>query len=463
MMRIFSHRTYIVLALFTCLCFTLLHESWTSPRRRLACSFNTRSHRKVCSTTISNPHLPLHTTQKSEHAKLDGKSTKKVEGLASNFILTDYAYDHTMSPLPSCGLRHIAVLLVGNSKPTNFNLHAEYLAKSITTPLEAHVFSVTDEKDDKVFTLQGSRRPTLSLKGALPHVFGSRLKAVGFVSADMKCKSCTSLTKMNANSTSFVQIRGSGKVRSDSYQQWHKLNEAWRLMAQYERQVLGSVYDVVIKLRFDCTPLGKWNLCGSDAIKTNDGFSAIHACTDHVFWGRRAAMEVAAAGTFPAIGKYFYHDRPNPMQRSMSVSAMLGSLLATPRELWPLKFVKSWKHYNKIGTLPYIDMHAASDSSKVADYVDMIYNMKLARESGLEYVDPLHPSFRNVSFLRGVNSNRKDYAAGEFVTEKDFLVWMISNNVTVCDLGAETTAVLYKGTSFTILHAFSTLTYLPSR
>lgn len=459
-MPMFSLLRYIVIASLACLCFIYFHDSSSSPWRPLACSFNARVQGTSCSTARI---LKARSTKKSNQPKLNKMNTKihssenskpaksnenKIEDFSSTLSPANYAYDHAGSPpLPSCGLRHIAVLLIGNSKPTQFNLHAEHIAKSITVPLKAHVFSVTDEKDTKIFALPGSVTPRLSLKEALPHVFGNQLKAVGFVSAEFMCESCTSRYQMAANSTNFVKIHGPGVLRSDAHQQWYKLREAWHLMAQYEYQILDSAYDVVIKLRFDCTPLGKWNLCGSDAIKLNNNFSAIHACTDHVFWGRRAAMEVAAAGTYPAIGKYFLHNRPNPMQRSMSVSAMLGSLLAIPRDLWPLKYVKSWKHYNKIGTLPYINMHAALDLSKPANYLDMIDNMKLARESGLEYVDPLHPSFKKMSFLRGANANRIDYAAGEFVTEKDFLVWMILNNVTVCDLGAETTAVLYKGST----------------
>lgn len=38
-----------------------------------------------------------------------------------------------------------------------------------------------------------------------------------------------------------------------------------------------------------------------------------------------------------------------------------------------------------------------------------------------------------------------DSAVGTFVAERDFLVWMLYNNVSICDLGAETTGLLYKG------------------
>jgi hypothetical protein len=345
-------------------------------------------------------------------------------------------------------VHRIATLLVGSSEPAHFNLHAEQLTKFIIEPLRAHVFSIIDEEGAQIFTLPDRGAPKLPLREALPYVLGKTLKVVGLVSAGSTCKYCLSLSQKNAYSTSFVKIYSPGVLQSDAYRQWYKVQQAWRLMAMYENQVLGSTYDVVVKLRFDCTPLGNWNLCASDAIKLNGSFSAIHACTDHVFWGRRAAMEVASLEMFPSIDKYFRRDRPDPMQRSLSVSAMLGSLLATPRELWPMKLADvKWKHFNKVGTLPYIDMHANLNSTKVASYADMVENMRLARENGLEYVDPVSPSFKSLGFRRGVQANPNDYKSGLFTTEKDFLVWMIMKNVTVCDLGAETTAVLYKGSS----------------
>ena len=81
----------------------------------------------------------------------------------------------------------------------------------------------------------------------------------------------------------------------------------------------------------------------------------------------------------------------------------------------------------------------------------MINNMELARERGFTYVNPLSPEFKNLTFRRGVQSSSKYDYSQDFRSEKDFLVWMILNNVTVCDLAAETTSILYKGGRILIL------------
>ena len=355
----------------------------------------------------------------------------------------------TTPPPASCGLSHVAILLVGNNKPLHFNLHSEQMSKFIVKPLGAHIFSVTDDKGGNIFSLpkSGEEKTDVSLAEGLAYAFGSQLKVVGFVNIDgSQCESCAHLNQSNGTSnTSFVGLPSPGKDFTGALEQWYKVHKAWQLMARFEKRNLGSEYDVVIKLRFDCTPLGNWNLCGSDAMKSENNFSAIHACTDHVFWGRRAAMLVAALEIFPAIDKYFRHGRPDAMQRSMSVTAMLGSLLATPPELRTRLLKNGWKHYNKIGTLPYIDMHAPPEVPKASTYNDMINNMMLAQKNDLNYVDPLRPEFKKLTFRRGVHCSKHDYTRGDFRSEKDFLVWMILSNVTVCDLAAETTATLYKG------------------
>jgi len=58
------------------------------------------------------------------------------------------------------------------------------------------------------------------------------------------------------------------------------------------------------------------------------------ACTDHMFWGRRDVMKVAAYETWPAISSYFEGERKSVMSRSFLVTPLLESLRAVPSEYW---------------------------------------------------------------------------------------------------------------------------------
>jgi len=143
-------------------------------------------------------------------------------------------------------------------------------------------------------------------------------------------------------------------------------------------------------------------------------------------------MEVAASGTATAIVEYFHHT--HPMKREISTNALLGSLLAVPSE--GREKTSSWKHYNKLGTLPFINMGKGTGS-----YNREIENMQEARKQGIK-------SWHKGSTARlsaGYLSNTADNKPNGFNTEKDFVGWLIKNDITVCDLGAGTDAVRYKG------------------
>ena len=45
----------------------------------------------------------------------------------------------------------------------------------------------------------------------------------------------------------------------------------------------------------------------------------------------------------------------------------------------------------------------------------------------------------------GTHASPHDYDKGRFITEKDFLQLLVASGITVCDLGAGTASVLYKG------------------
>jgi len=196
-------------------------------------------------------------------------------------------------------------------------------------------------------------------------------------------------------------------------------------------------------------------LCGqSDAVPQPRGggkpLAAIHAGTDHTFWGRRPQMLLACLGTWPAISGYIGR-RPDPLTREVHVGAFLGTLLGIPRNLWDMKVGQhEWKHYNKAGTLPYFDVGRGSAPVPGGGYQRVVDNMKAARTFGFDRVDPLaSPPLllhgKPLVLLRGPHSNPHDYDRNRFITEKDFLGLMVASNVTVCDLGAGTSAVRFKG------------------
>jgi hypothetical protein len=178
---------------------------------------------------------------------------------------------------------------------------------------------------------------------------------------------------------------------------------------------------------------------------------ALHAGTDHSFWGVRPLMRLACLGTFPAISAYVHGARPDPLTRELFVGALLGTMLSAPSKLWDLKVGQpGWKHYNKAGTLPYFDAGRGSAPVPGGGYQRVVDNLRAARASGMDRVDPLaSPPFvvrgQPVVLLKGPHANPHDFDWRRFVTEKDFLGLLVGSNVTVCDLGAGTAEVRYKG------------------
>ena len=47
--------------------------------------------------------------------------------------------------------------------------------------------------------------------------------------------------------------------------------------------------------------------------------------------------------------------------------------------------------------------------------------------------------------VSGYRAAAIDLTAGVFVAERDFLIWLLLHNVTVCDLGGDITSMLFKG------------------
>ena len=59
---------------------------------------------------------------------------------------------------------------------------------------------------------------------------------------------------------------------------------------------------------------------------------------------------------------------------------------------------------------------------------------------------PCMQTLNTASLLHtGARASALDRTGTTFVAERDFLIWLLHRNVTVCDLGAGTSELLYKG------------------
>jgi hypothetical protein len=210
------------------------------------------------------------------------------------------------------------------------------MLESVLKPHHADVFAVTDDAAGPIFN-------GLTLVEALPIHLGGHLKGCGVVLSVLPF-----LSADKSEFSEFVIARYRAPKVERAHLQWHKLHKAWTLMTEHESRV-GVTYDYVLKLRFDATPVGTVNICGSRASASieDGGFRAIFACTDMIFWGTRGMMEVAAFGTWTAILNYFEGERSDSMTRSFYVVPFLESLLATPPTFWrqPM-LLDPWKMVN---------------------------------------------------------------------------------------------------------------------
>ena len=309
----------------------------------------------------------------------------------------------------------VAVLLVGSDKRPGYDervagLHFSAMRDSVVVPLGADVFVVSDAcpSGDGLHTLANLATT----------YFGDALRKVGVMGGGGSGDGACSVFAAKPTRPPWVQ--------------WERLEMAWALLE--EAEAARGHYEVVVKLRADATP-SPWpsrDAILADARARDD---VVHAATDHVFYGSRWAMDVACH-TFTAIYNVFTgrgtwassHFLP------LSVAAMRTSL----KSLHENSFDKSkWQSYNKAGVLPFPRLLPP----KARSVPDMLANLDEATKRGVAYASPA-----NLPFDYGKMANGGDMRNNDFVTEKDFLVWLLYSNVTICDLdGSET--YLYKGRS----------------
>ncbi len=161
------------------------------------------------------------------------------------------------------------------------------------------------------------------------------------------------------------------------------------------------------------------------------------------------------APLFDSIGEWFERGprgggAPDPLKKRVYVRAMLETALATPPAAWSTRKGER-QHYNKVAMLPY-PLVARPHTSAVLPRADTdprghtIAQLRAALEAGLEVVDgAAHGRRRSPPMAHGLRSSALDALSGHFVAERDFLAWLLAHNVSALDLGASTSALLWKG------------------
>ena len=267
------------------------------------------------------------------------------------------------------------------------------------------------------------------------------------------------------------------KVRDGAKLQWHKLRHAWEQMVALEGEV-NQRFDVVLKLRFDATPLLPFHPClfppppppptttakvAATSATTNASL-VVYAASDKIFWGARAAMAVAI-DLHEAIGTEVFEGTSrrssHAISHAISLHRLLDAATAIPPAAWST--VRELRqHYNKVAMLPFprlttsrLDMHAADPRghtlghirAAIDAHVDTIAPYRtVAATAELAAVPALPPQIaREMKLIPGLRSSALDRSPEAFVAERDFLLWLLWHKVSVCDLGAGSDAILYKG------------------
>ena len=374
-----------------------------------------------------------------------------------------------------------AVLLVGLAGD-HLAAHLLSLRRAVLPGLtRPSVFAVGDQRDSR------------ALAGQLPMALGTALRALALVSEHAGVPRPANLPADVAYELIAPAAAASGSqrgVREGARLQWHKFVSAWRLMEASEVANHRAPYGLVLKLRFDATPLDAFRPCASGGMDASSGH-VLYAATDKVFWGKRAVMAVAAR-LFDAIGSTFERPTSDPLGRTIHVRAQLLSTLSVPPAAWSTRKGER-QHYNKVrpapsasrlvSRLPYpisripsqythhpsaapfprsyhrrqvamlpFPLIPTEDAPPADPRIATTAHLIAALAKGGEVLRPgavggapFGPDGFRFRVVAGLRSAPIDRAVGAFVAERDFLVWLLAHNVSVCDMGAGTVALLYKG------------------
>ena len=395
----------------------------------------------------------------------------------------------------------------GKHAPRSFDLHTQTLLSTVVEPLKADVYAVTDwdpaprSAQPVLVSLARLLRPYLAAVGAegwnetvgpeqlgkswsadrmsssqvsslasdrdwpldsrTPRRNGSALEPLGQL-ADLYARGFAPDTSSGAVALPALldvpsplggragrnASKGCCGAGSTAHEQWYRLREAWRLMETHEQHRGLEPHAIVVKMRFDATPLGVWRPCARP-FRAALRLHAVHAASDFMFWGNRGAMRVASQ-TWDAIPTFL---KVPALRRPVPVATLLRSLEVASAD----SFSKArWYFFNKLLTVPFVDMGVRFRGPAGAEYESnvTVANLRRATAAGLTWLDPrklrnLTASARKLlgpaRVRAGIMSNGIDQVHPGFVSEKDFLVHLLLRGVVVCDLGPLANAFLYKG------------------
>jgi hypothetical protein len=111
----------------------------------------------------------------------------------------------------------------------------------------------------------------------------------------------------------------------------------------------------------------------------------LFAATDKVFWGSRAAMQVAAR-LYSAIGPVFERPSSDPLRRPINARLLLAAALSIPHAAWSTCRSER-QHYNKVAMLPFpvvANVHAPPVEPREAT----LAHLRAALANGYDVVHP---------------------------------------------------------------------------
>mmetsp|Transcript_30201 Transcript_30201/g.73507 ORF Transcript_30201/g.73507 Transcript_30201/m.73507 type:complete len:458 (+) Transcript_30201:245-1618(+) len=336
----------------------------------------------------------------------------------------------------------IAVLLVGHYKIVKAEEHADVFLRDVLEPLRPDVFLSSDLPSSCGHDPGGGDEDDL-------RTFASKIR--GYLKGavltnsrdDRQTLDCFGGSSPLANATGlpvipdlqFLLTRTGGPKNGGSGPQWRRLKYAWDRMLRHEA-AQGFSYDAVIKIRFDGIP-GPWLRA---AVCSPPKGRALHAMSDHAFWGTRDVFSKAVEVN-DAIMDWFNGKRKAPNSRPFAVRPLLQTFLSA--HPWTFAgFPKYW-YYTKLVAMWLPDIRADTNAPWNVDAsIDQIRRLYC---SGHKYVDPLVTDIEPFKMRPGPLHGRIDMHGGFAAGEPNFVQWMVANNVTMCEIGAGITHILFKG------------------
>ncbi|GAB5369332.1 hypothetical protein AAMO2058_001395900 [Amorphochlora amoebiformis] len=381
------------------------------------------------------PHLPPTRQTSNETFRSDAKIPNPPRSRSGN-----------------ASLPRTAVLLVGNGAPknvANISTHLELLKKTLVEPLDTDVFVASEYPDSKSVQIckPAVRNDTFHANGSfyVSYIDGS----LKILETHVKSVSLTTSPEtIHACQENFKHVRFSVKRHREypssiatGYKQWQKLSDAWKLMVLYEKE-RGQEYEIVFKIRFDCIPY-PWDISKIRKMAMSSDNPPIRHMSDFAFWGRRSVMEKACTlGDY--LDTWWLKERSMSNSRPFSVQAFYQSLINAPPLAWN---VYNWRHFSKIGAMWFPNTTDFSTKARLVEGSGwhMVESLRVLLCHNVSYVDPLLPGSPTME-LGILGKKNPVNSAGYFKsTERDFLAWMIFNNVTLCDIGGGVRHILYKG------------------